>query len=131
MRKFFISDSGAVTVDWVVLTAGLVGASSVVGMAMEPVIEASIEAIEDDLPGGGPNYGRHAAEELIACNFDARRFVVVGFWTKESKAGVAANIDRAMTYVAKDVSMHKQITASALHLHGIGFFTRLRLCFPP
>ena len=57
MRNFFLSDSGAVTVDWVVLTAGLVGASSVVGVAMEPVIEASLGAIEDELPGGGSPYG--------------------------------------------------------------------------
>ena len=49
MHNFLKSESGAVTVDWVVLTAGLVGVGLVVGNTLTPVIQASIDAVGDDI----------------------------------------------------------------------------------
>lgn len=46
-RTFFADDSGAVTVDWVVLTAGLVG----LGLATMAVVSAGVEDLSGDMRG--------------------------------------------------------------------------------
>lgn len=47
LDKFLSDDSGAVTVDWVVLTAGLVG----LGLATMAVVSAGVEDVSGDVRG--------------------------------------------------------------------------------
>ncbi len=45
MKSFVSNDSGAVTVDWVVLTAALVG----LGLAVMSVVSGGIEELSDEI----------------------------------------------------------------------------------
>lgn len=51
-KKFHNDESGAVTVDWVVLTAAIVGLGMVVIMAIGPKINAAGTAIATDIQTG-------------------------------------------------------------------------------
>jgi Flp pilus assembly pilin Flp len=48
-KSFKNDESGAVTVDWVVLTAALVGLGMAVIATLEPAIDATAETIVGDL----------------------------------------------------------------------------------
>ena len=47
-KSFFADESGAVTVDWVVLTAALVG----LGLAVMSLVSGGIEDLSDDINDG-------------------------------------------------------------------------------
>ena len=49
VRKFTNDESGAVTVDWVVLTAAIVGLGLAVGIAITPGVEDVTNQIDDQL----------------------------------------------------------------------------------
>lgn len=51
-KKFHNDESGAVTVDWVVLTAAIVGLGLVVMTAIGPKINAAGTAIASDIQAG-------------------------------------------------------------------------------
>ncbi len=46
-QNFIKSESGAVTVDWVVLTAAIVG----LGLAVMAVVSAGVESLSNDIAG--------------------------------------------------------------------------------
>jgi hypothetical protein len=52
-NNFKNDESGAVTVDWVVLTAALVGLGLAVVVAIRPGIESAADSIYDDLKESG------------------------------------------------------------------------------
>ncbi len=47
IKTFLVSESGAVTVDWVVLTAAIVG----LGLAVMAVVSAGVESLSNDIAG--------------------------------------------------------------------------------
>mgnify|MGYP001301696324 CR=1 FL=1 len=49
LNSFLKSDDGAVTVDWVVLTAAIVGLGVVAGLAVKPSVESKSNAIAASL----------------------------------------------------------------------------------
>ena len=51
MKNFLKSESGAMTVDWVVITVGVVGLGVAIGSALTPVVTAQTEVIADGLCG--------------------------------------------------------------------------------
>lgn len=51
MAQFFKTESGAVTVDWVVLTAGLVGLGLAVMAVVSTGVQNAAEDVEDKLVG--------------------------------------------------------------------------------
>jgi len=52
-KNFKNDESGAVTVDWVVLTAALVGLGLAVILAIQPGIESAADNINSDLTTAG------------------------------------------------------------------------------
>jgi len=52
-KNFKNDESGAVTVDWVVLTAALVGLGLAVILAIQPGLESAATGINDDLTNAG------------------------------------------------------------------------------
>ena len=53
LKSFALSESGAVTVDWVVLTAAIVG----LGLAVMAVVSAGVEDLSTDIQGQLVNQG--------------------------------------------------------------------------
>jgi hypothetical protein len=49
LKKFSLSEAGAVTVDWVVLTAAVVGLSAVVGTTVSSAIQTKATAIQTSM----------------------------------------------------------------------------------
>ena len=60
VKMFFKEDSGAITVDWVVLTAGLVG----LGLATMAVVSAGVEDLSGDV-------GTQMENQTISASFGA------------------------------------------------------------
>ena len=53
-KKFSTAEAGAVTVDWVVLTAALVGLSAVVVTTVKTAVETKATSISTSLNGAAP-----------------------------------------------------------------------------
>lgn len=49
IRKFFSAETGAVTVDWVVLTATVVGLSAAVGTTVKTSIQTKANSISNSI----------------------------------------------------------------------------------
>ena len=53
-KNFSASEAGAVTVDWVVLTAAVVGLSVAVGSTVKGAIDTKATAIQTSMNGAAP-----------------------------------------------------------------------------
>ena len=70
MSSFTTSESGAVTVDWVVLTAALVG----LGLATMAVVSAGVEDLSDDVQNQMSGYVIKTAFETGSTAFDTSSY---------------------------------------------------------
>ena len=71
MKKFLTSESGAVTVDWVVLTAGLVGMGLAIAAAVGPAILNTANFIGETVCEAEPGRNHGDATEANGVYSDA------------------------------------------------------------
>jgi hypothetical protein len=91
VREFFSDDCGAVTVDWVVMTAAVVG----LGLAVMTVVSGGVEDLSDDT--------RQALASVE---------ITTSFGTAAAAAPTIASIGNTFIYVGLDVRQTNEVTMS-------------------